>query len=202
MSEELLKAMEELKRAKEELEKMRKSHEIAKIEVENEKKQVTKYVGVLSRANYNLYLFTLFIIDLGRKDEQQHASSSLASPVPLTHADNIPNYSDKSYWESRYANDNQSGNEKNDDHFDWYLDFDSYKNFLLKEMAATRRTPSQKLHVMVPGCGDSLLCEDILSVEQNISEIVGIDFSESLVKKMNNRAKANGLKNLLYRAVS
>lgn len=73
----------------------------------------------------------------------------------------IPNYSDKDYWESRYANDEAT--DAKEESFDWYLDYAAFQSFLRQEMAATRRTPAQELRVLVPGCGDSLLCEDLVT---------------------------------------
>jgi SAM-dependent methyltransferase len=107
----------------------------------------------------------------------------------------IPNYSDQAYWEDRYASSGDSS--KGWEHFDWYLDYEAYGMFLQKEMESTRRLPFEKLRVLVPGCGDSLLCEEIIAAERGIFEVVGIDFSTSSVNMMNSRSKSLGLDSLL-----
>ena len=79
------------------------------------------------------------------------------------------NYGQKEFWEKRY---NKEGNIKeskvkeqtenfdiNAPLYEWYLSFDEFSSLLLPELSQTGDFQNSK--ILVSGCGNSSLCEDL-----------------------------------------
>ena len=73
-------------------------------------------------------------------------------------SEHIEQYGDKHYWESRYAQTSNSA----DSIYEWYLSFTELQPYLVPEL--TRLGMSSPL--LVTGCGNSTLCEDLLQCGQ------------------------------------
>lgn len=79
------------------------------------------------------------------------------------------NYGAKEFWDQRYHNSNEevsTDGQKNDGEedetnrlYEWYLSYDEFKDILLPELARIGDFDSNK--ILVSGCGNSTLCEDI-----------------------------------------
>ena len=77
------------------------------------------------------------------------------------------NYSDKSYWDSRFSSSTSSD-------FDWYADWNQLKShfsFL-----------SESDKILIVGCGNSKL--SIQMYEDNFKDITNIDISSVVIKQM------------------
>lgn len=60
-------------------------------------------------------------------------------------------YGDQDFWNQRYQERSV---------YEWYLPYDSLKTSLLPELEACCCSPASQ-EILVPGCGNSTLCEDL-----------------------------------------
>ncbi|KAK8806625.1 hypothetical protein WA538_003694 [Blastocystis sp. DL] len=83
---------------------------------------------------------------------------------PLAPSD-YKEYADTQYWEERYQ-------KSPDDEFEWYYDYDTLKDCqdILEDA------------VLVVGCGNSMLCEDMALHHEG--PIEGIDISQTVIEEM------------------
>ncbi|KAK8817122.1 hypothetical protein WA556_003019 [Blastocystis sp. ATCC 50177/Nand II] len=82
-------------------------------------------------------------------------------------------YADNQYWDDRYK---KSG----DDDFEWYYDYETLKDVFDKYFDR---------NVLVVGCGNSNLCEDL--AKQHQGRIVGTDISTTVIDEMKRRHAKN-----------
>ncbi|KAJ9455349.1 Methyltransferase-like protein 13 [Diplonema papillatum] len=83
----------------------------------------------------------------------------------------MAHYSNKDYWEARY--------EANPKPYEWYVGYAALCTVLKKWMRQGSR-------VMVAGCGNSTLCEDLYD-NAGFTNVVGVDFSTTVVQAMRDR---------------
>ena len=84
--------------------------------------------------------------------------------------ENKNNYSDKSYWDSRFSASSSSD-------FDWYADWNQLKSHF------SFLTKSDK--ILIVGCGNSKL--SIQMYEDNYKDILNIDISSVVIKQMSEK---------------
>ena len=65
--------------------------------------------------------------------------------------------------------DNCHQNEENTSKYEWYLSYDEFKDFLLPELSQNGSFESVK--VLVTGCGNSMLCEDLSESGEKVIRI-------------------------------
>ncbi|EFJ14679.1 hypothetical protein SELMODRAFT_234474 [Selaginella moellendorffii] len=80
-------------------------------------------------------------------------------------------YDDIQYWDKRYL-------DEGDDTFDWYQRFKELKPLLCRYIKKDSR-------ILMAGCGNAVLSEEM--VLNGFKEIVNIDFSSVVIKKMQQR---------------
>jgi hypothetical protein len=86
-----------------------------------------------------------------------------------------PDYSDQTYWDNRYKS--STLNKSTEATYEWYLSFDVIYKYLKKDLLGLKSIVDCKF--LVPGCGDSTLCED-LSRAGWFHEIVLVNSSNNL----------------------
>jgi hypothetical protein len=74
-------------------------------------------------------------------------------------------YNNKEYWDSRYRTAGMAGDgldgPKSSTIYEWYLSFDEYSALLLSELKSYEDREYDNNGVLVTGCGNSTLCEDL-----------------------------------------
>jgi SAM-dependent methyltransferase len=106
---------------------------------------------------------------------------------------NINNYGNEGYWEDRYST--KSTNKDGNDIYEWYMSFNELKDKLYKDIFISGLLPSNKNNIefknkiLVTGCGNSTICEDLVNV--GFDNVYGMDYSESVINNMKNRIKDN-----------
>jgi hypothetical protein len=106
-----------------------------------------------------------------------------------------PEYHSKDYWNDRYEKESSTksvggaGKRSEDvEIYEWYVSFQKISSLLKRDIQTIMtKTNEKKCNVMVPGCGNSLLAEDL--VEIGATSVVGIDYSSVIVAKMNQHLK-------------
>ena len=79
------------------------------------------------------------------------------------------NYGQKEFWEKRYNKEGNIKESKDKEHnensdvntplYEWYLSFDEFSSLLLPELSQIGEFEDSK--ILVSGCGNSSLCEDL-----------------------------------------
>ncbi len=113
-----------------------------------------------------------------------------------------PEYHSKEYWDARYQNDDIScpDSENIGEYYEWYVSFQTVSSMVAREITALKAANLEnKCSVMVPGCGNSLLGEELMQC--GATAVVGIDYSSVIVEKMKSRLQINLLTGLEYREV-
>ncbi|SPO24034.1 related to SEE1 - probable lysine methyltransferase [Ustilago trichophora] len=81
-------------------------------------------------------------------------------------------FSEKEYWEQRYADESEAD-------FDWFKKYDDLKE-LFEELI-----PCRKARILMLGCGNSTLSPDMHSA--GYTSIINIDYSSTLITRMSTR---------------
>jgi len=112
----------------------------------------------------------------------------------MTHlASNGTNYGNLDYWEGRYARDPEP--------FEWYQRFVGIRHFLTREYLVKSNTldndtieveastfpPKENCRVLIIGCGNSRLGEEMIYDNWNSGLIKNIDYSSTVVRQMQER---------------
>lgn len=95
---------------------------------------------------------------------------------------NTYNYGDAAYWDARYVQEAEMG------HFDWYQRYSSLRPFIRMYI------PSYSSRVLVVGCGNALMSEDM--VKDGYEDITNIDISSVAIEMM--RRKYESIPQLKY----
>lgn len=77
------------------------------------------------------------------------------------------NYSNQYYWEDRYLKGGGNGSQSST--YEWYLDFAQTRDYIEQEFK-TMKLSIPYLAVLVPGCGNSTLCEDLAALGKCITQ--------------------------------
>jgi SAM-dependent methyltransferase len=127
------------------------------------------------------------------KAEQQKAADELKkarAEVERSKIDKSNNdlYADVNFWEKRYKDESSQSNAP--EIYEWYLDFEELTPLLLPDITHARQqtTPGPaevRGEVLVAGCGNSSMCEDLYHA--GIVNICGMDYSQSVIDAMNQR---------------
>ncbi|KAK4787081.1 hypothetical protein SAY86_010914 [Trapa natans] len=88
---------------------------------------------------------------------------------------NSYDYGDAAYWDARYVQDAEMGN------FDWYQRYSDLRPFVRMYM------PSYSSRVLMVGCGNALMSEDM--VKDGYKDIVNIDISFVVIDMMRRKCK-------------
>lgn len=102
-------------------------------------------------------------------------------------------YSDSTFWEKRYKDAHAASMQgKTADGvlaptYEWYVSLKDVSHLVLKDIGTSPREFSSS--VLVPGCGNSTLCEDLIA--SGFSKVIGLDYSESVITSMEQRANSN-----------
>jgi len=91
----------------------------------------------------------------------------------------IPVWNDKEYWNKRYQLE-----QKDRPQFDWYEDFNAFKEILLKYI-------SKSDFVLEVGCGNSEVAERLYI--EGFKNILSTDFSEVVIEQMSKRMQEKKL---------
>jgi hypothetical protein len=104
-------------------------------------------------------------------------------------------YGDEAFWEKRYADERSGGGGgaapgASLDTYEWYLTFDQMRPLLDRDLgtALRRLTASGVAQIVVSGCGNSSLCEDLCGA--GYCKVSGNDYSASVIESMQERTKA------------
>lgn len=125
------------------------------------------------------------------KDKQKNAEVNNNKTSKSSY--DINNYGNEDYWEDRYSS--KSTNKDGHDTYEWYVSFNELKDKLFKDIFISGFLPSNKNDkefnnkILVTGCGNSTICEDLVNVGFN--NVYGMDYSESVINNMINRIKDN-----------
>lgn len=95
---------------------------------------------------------------------------------------NTYNYGDATYWDARYVQEAEMG------HFDWYQRYSGLRPFIRMYI------PSYSSRVLVVGCGNALMSEDM--VKDGYEDITNIDISSVAIEMM--RRKYESIPQLKY----
>ena len=135
------------------------------------------------------------------KAEQERAAANLKlarAEVERSKVDKSNNdlYADVNFWEKRYkdeANNNSNSKAQTTDIYEWYLDFEELQTLLLPDITRARKLSAgqDEAEVLVAGCGNSSMCEDLYHA--GISNICGMDYSQSVIDVMNRRLNTPAL---------
>lgn len=147
----------------------------------------------------------------------EHSSAEVtdSSAVSSSESGAAPAYHSKDYWNDRYEkeaqnvknngnnNENNNSNSHKVEIYEWYVPFDKISSMLSREIQSIVKKRCDKACIaMVPGCGNSLLAEDL--IRAGATTVVGIDYSSVIVDKMNERLKEKdgAVRGVEYREVS
>ena len=104
-------------------------------------------------------------------------------------------YGDEAFWEKRYADERSGGGGgaapgASLDTYEWYLTFDQMRPLLDRDLgtALRRLTASGVAQIVVSGCGNSSLCEDLCGA--GYCKVSGNDYSASVIESMQERTRA------------
>lgn len=118
--------------------------------------------------------------------EATHSVSRAKSKeTPSTKGDEgkADQYSEKSFWETRYNNTN---NNKGTPLYEWYLSFEEWKPHLWPHLLPCRvASDTRGGALLVSGCGNSSLCEDL--AEAGCINVAGFDYSPAVIAAMQQR---------------
>jgi len=89
-------------------------------------------------------------------------------------------YGDEKFWEQRYKKRSSQG----EGMYEWYLSFDELRELILADL--TPLGSKRDVTILVPGCGDSSLCEDL--AELQYLRVAGMDYSSSVIREMQQRS--------------
>ena len=78
-------------------------------------------------------------------------------------------YTDQTYWDKRYKRDVSSGNEISNPIYEWYLGFEDIIKLINEDISSSlnllrnkKQINSLSASILVSGCGNSSLCEDLV----------------------------------------
>ena len=108
-----------------------------------------------------------------RKQSKKTSSSSSAS------SSSSSLYSNRSYWDKRYASATSTGGRN-----EWFVDFNTLEDIF------TATLPTSMRSALEIGCGMSLLSEELLK-HQVANKVTSIDFSEPAIQHMVERQATN-----------
>ncbi|KAL3162008.1 Methyltransferase-like protein 13 [Trebouxia sp. C0009 RCD-2024] len=100
-------------------------------------------------------------------------------------------YGAREYWECRYHDDPVIGHcqRKGVLSNEWYLQYEMLKTFLHKHVSADD-------HVLIPGCGLSLLGEQMAA--DGYKSLLAVDYSETCIQTMQARGAQEHQNNVTY----
>ncbi|XP_020257802.1 methyltransferase-like protein 13 isoform X3 [Asparagus officinalis] len=111
-------------------------------------------------------------------EESNSSCSSMASSAIDPAPKSASSYLDPHYWDERFAVE---------DHYEWLKDYSHFQHLIRRHI-----NPSHS--VLELGCGNSRLCEDLLS--DGITQLTCIDLSSVAVHRMQNRLSDKGIKDI------
>jgi len=101
-------------------------------------------------------------------------------------------YGDENFWEKRYQEESEKCRDKEGDidTYEWYLTFEQMRPLLARDLdTALRRASADACKIVVSGCGNSTLCEDLHAAGyRNVS---GNDYSTSVIGAMQKRSSSH-----------
>ena len=131
------------------------------------------------------------------KEEQEKAAREVKQArveVEKSKIDKNKNdfYADESFWEKRYQEDKRGQKSTDSEIYEWYLNFDEIKSLLVPDIVNARKEVANATgDVLVAGCGNSSMCEDLFNA--GVINICGMDYSQSVIDTMNNRLNSPSL---------
>lgn len=94
-------------------------------------------------------------------------------------------YSDASFWDDRYKETLNLNDNDNSKTYEWYVSFNDIKFNIDRDISSLDYN-SNKFSIMVSGCGNSSLCEDLET--NGYDNIIGTDYSKEVITFMTKRA--------------
>lgn len=105
-------------------------------------------------------------------------------------------YADVNFWDKRYKDETSSSSAVEAPQiYEWYLNFEELKPLLLSDITQAQQQIPLVGEVLVAGCGNSSMCEDLFHAGVKAS-ICGMDYVQSVVDTMNQRLDTAALRNL------
>lgn len=139
------------------------------------------------------------------KEEQKRAAEQLKAAraaVEKSKLDKSNNdlYADVNFWEKRYQDEASASSSTTTEIYEWYLDFSEIVTMLKPDIEDARETIAATGglntvtvgEVLVAGCGNSSMCEDLHMA--GVRGVCGMDYSPSVIAAMNQRLDTPALR--------